>query len=77
MIETSYFDGKCKEFIEGYRYVPAGCEWTRSDGAVFQGLMVTPWRNWGELDKAQRAYEKEQFEELNTRLSEVYENDAE
>ena len=25
-VETDFFDGKCKAFIEGYRFVPAGTQ---------------------------------------------------
>lgn len=42
-VEISFFDGKSKSFIEGYRYIPAGESWTREDGQVFTGEMVTPW----------------------------------
>lgn len=41
-VETDYFDGKCAEFVEGYRFVPAGESWTRKDGVVFTGEMVAP-----------------------------------
>ena len=41
-IETDFFDGKSREYIEGYRYVPDGQTWTRSDGVEFHGLMVAP-----------------------------------
>lgn len=41
-VETDVFDGKEKAYIEGYRYIPDGETWTRSDGRVFRGLMVAP-----------------------------------
>jgi hypothetical protein len=41
-VETDFFDGKSREYIEGYRYVPDGQTWTRSDGTQFTGLMVAP-----------------------------------
>lgn len=56
-VETSYFDSKCRELIEGYRFVPDGECWTRSDGVVFCGEMVSPWKDYRELDAAQREYE--------------------
>ena len=34
-VETDFFDGKCDAFIEGYRFIPSGESWTRSDGVVF------------------------------------------
>lgn len=73
-VETTAFDGKCAAYIEGYRYVPNGQMWTREDGIVFHGEMVTPWKPWVELDAAQRAYEREQYNSLLAKLSEVYEN---
>ena len=59
VVETDFFDGKCDAMVEGYRFVPAGQSWTRSDGAVFRGEMIAPWKPWEELDAAQRAYERE------------------
>lgn len=62
-IDTDYFDGKCKAFIEGYRFVPAGSEWKRSDGIVFRGEMIAPWKNYSVLAAAQAQYE-ETLEEM-------------
>ena len=56
-IETDFFNGKCTTFIEGYRFVPSGESWTRFDGVVFYGEMITPWKPYSELDAAQRIYE--------------------
>lgn len=61
-IQTDYFDGKCSAFIEGYRFVPAGETWTRSDGQVFRGEMVSPWKDYSELEAAQEQYEKDLLE---------------
>ena len=58
-VETDYFDGKCDAYIEGYRFVPSGESWTRSDGVVFNGEMVTPWKDYDELDNAQREHERQ------------------
>lgn len=60
-VETKAFDGKCDTYIEGYRFVPEGKTWVREDGVVFSGEMVSPWKPWQELDKAQREYEREQY----------------
>lgn len=57
-VETEFFDGKCDAFIEGYRFVPAGAVWVRSDGVSFTGEMVSPWKPFEELDSAQRDYER-------------------
>ena len=62
-IETDAFDGKCDAFIGGYRFVPAGKTWTRSDGEVFEGEMVSPWKDYAELDGAQREYERQLLDE--------------
>ena len=57
LIETNVFDGKCKEYIEGFRFVPEGESWTRSDGIVFYGEMVVAWKDIRELEKAQFDFE--------------------
>ena len=57
-IETDFFDGKCNTFIEGYRYIPEGETWTRSDGEVFSGLMISPAKDYSLLMMAQSAYEE-------------------
>lgn len=70
-VETDFFNDKCEAFIEGYRFVPTGAEWTRSDGTVFRGEMVSPWKPYSELDAAQRVYEKEQLEQYKMELAEL------
>ena len=75
-VETDFFDGKCTAYIEGYRFIPAGAEWTRSDGVVFTGEMIAPWKDWRELDAAQREYERQQLEEANAQNAELLETMA-
>jgi len=58
-VQTDFFDGKCQAFIEGYLFIPEGKAWTREDGTVFHGEMIAPWKPFDELDRAQRAYERE------------------
>lgn len=70
-VETAAFDGKCAAYIEGYRYVPAGQTWTREDGTVFTGEMVSPWKPWAELETAQRAYERERAAALEAQNAEL------
>ena len=70
-VETSFFDGKCDAFIEGYRFIPAGESWTRSDGVMFTGKMVAPWKPYDQLDSAQREYERNQIAEYEAALSEI------
>lgn len=63
-VETNFFDGKCDTFIEGYRFVASGESWEREDGAVFHGEMIAPWKDYNELDNAQREYERQLLKEL-------------
>lgn len=58
-IQTDFFAGKCDAYIEGYRFIPNGETWTRSDGVVFEGEMISPWKDYAELDAAQREYERQ------------------
>ena len=64
-VETYAFDGKCRQYIEGYRFVPAGQSWTREDGEVFTGEMVTPWRPYEILAELQAVYEEEQAKQAD------------
>lgn len=59
-IETDAFTGKCRQYIEGYRFVPSGENWTREDGQVFRGEMIAPWRDYAILAEFQALYEEEQ-----------------
>lgn len=59
-VETNAFDGKCSRYIRGYRFVPAGQSWTRSDGRVFTGEMIAPAEDSRLLEAAQAAYEEAQ-----------------
>lgn len=54
--ETGAFNGKCTTYIEGYRLVPQGEVWTRSDGVEFTGLMIAPWKDYALLEAAQAQY---------------------
>ena len=55
-IETNEFDGKCPEWIESFRFVPADETWTREDGEEFRGEMAAPWKDLGEAYAAQTVY---------------------
>ena len=70
-VETDFFDGKCDAYIEGYRFVPAGESWTRPDGVSFNGKMIAPWKDWLELDSAQREYEREQYAAMAAELADT------
>lgn len=67
-IETSAFDGKCTEYIEGFRFVPQGESWMREDGTAFHGPMCVPWKSYAELEQVQRQYEREQIADMQAAL---------
>ena len=67
-VQTDFFDGKCDAFIEGYRFVPSGESWTRGDGVVFTGELIAPWKDYRELDAAQREYERAQLADMQAAL---------
>ena len=71
VIETGFFDGKCPEWIESYRFVPEGETWMRGDGEVFKGEMVTPWKDLSEAYVAQTAYLERQNAQYEAALSEI------
>lgn len=60
--ETDFFDGMCDTLVEGYRIVPDGETWTRKDGKVFSGEMISPLQWTDVLEAAQGEYEKAQAE---------------
>lgn len=68
-VETGFFNGKCQTFIEGYRLVPSGKSWTRSDGVVFHGEMIAPWKDYRELDAVQREYERQKLADAEAALA--------
>lgn len=70
-VEVDFFDDKCESFIEGYRYIPDGKEWVREDGITFKGEMITPWKNYSELDEEQFSYEWSIISEYSSALAEI------
>ena len=79
-VETDAFDGKCRQYIEGYRFVPAGETWTREDGEVFHGEMIAPWRDYAILSEFQEVAQEEQDKataEMAALVEEVYNSDME
>ena len=68
-VETDFFDGKCDACIDGYRFIPSGASWTRSDGAVFHGEMISPWKSYDELDAVQREYERVRLADAENALA--------
>lgn len=79
-VETDAFDGKCRQYIEGYRFVPAGQSWEREDGQVFTGEMFSPWRDYEILSELQEVAQEEQDKataEMAALVEEVYNSDME
>ena len=70
-VDTDFFDGKCDTYIEGYRFVPAGKSYTRPCGVTYTGKMIAPWKDWRELDAAQRAYERERYAAMEAELADA------
>ena len=79
-VETDVFDGKCRQYIEGYRFVPTGETWTREDGQVFRGEMVAPWRDYTILSEFQEVAQEAQDKataEMAALVEEVCNSDME
>lgn len=70
-VETDYFDGKCDTFIQGYRFIPEGESWTRSDGVTFKGQMIFPWMSYDKLSSIQQEYEKQLLADFESALAEI------
>ena len=70
-IDVSDFDGKCQTYIEGYRYCPEGESYTREDGKVFHGECIVPWKDYAELDRAQREYERALIADMQNALNKL------
>lgn len=70
-IETGFFNGKCDEWIECYRYVPAGETWVKPNGEMFRGEMVSPWKDLGEAYAAQAAYATAQNAQYEAALTAI------
>lgn len=70
-VETDFFNGKCDEWIESYRLVPAGKTWTREDGELIRGEMAAPWKDLGEAYAAQAGYVAAQNAQYEAALTEI------
>ena len=70
-IETDAFNGKCPEWIESFRFVPADETWTREDGEEFRGEMAAPWKDLGNAYAAQAAYVIAQNAQYEAALAEI------
>lgn len=70
-IQTDFFDDKCDAFIEGYRFIPKNDIWVREDGEIFEGGMISPWKNFDELEIIQYEYERQLLKEYKEALAEA------
>lgn len=68
-IDKDIFPGYCAAYIEGMLYIPSGESYTSNDGVVYDGEQYTPWKNYDELDDAQREYEKEKLADAENALA--------
>lgn len=69
--EDAFFDNKCPNLIESYRYVPAEATWAREDGVAFAGPMVAPWRDIRQYDGEQQQYLLDKLAQYESALSEI------
>jgi hypothetical protein len=70
-IETDAFNGKCDEWIESFRFVPAGETWVKENGEMFRGEMIAPWKDLSEAYAAQEAYVSAQNTQYEAALTEI------
>lgn len=78
--EIDFFDDKCPEFVEGYRFIPYGETWKRDDGSEYHGELIIPWRSFTELAEIQNAVERNDAvrdAELAALIEEIYQMDLE
>lgn len=62
-----HFDGKCSEYIEGYRYVPVGETYVENN-IEYEGEQIFPWVDIRLLDAAQSEYERQLMEDMRRAL---------
>ena len=58
-VETTFFDGKCDTFVEGYCCDP-------------EKRAIYPWKPYTELESAQREHEQQLIEEYESLINELY-----
>lgn len=61
--DVPFFDDKCTEMVEGYRYIPNGDTLIIND-THFEGEMIFPFKNYSEIIAIQRDYELRKMAEL-------------
>ena len=68
-IDKDLFKDKCDTFIEGHIFVPEGESYVGKDGTVYTGDQMTVWKDYNELDAAQRKYEQENLADAEKALA--------
>ena len=68
-IDKDLFKRKCDTFIEGHIFVPEGESYVGEDGAVYTGEQMTVWKDYNELDDAQREYERKKLADAENALA--------
>lgn len=73
-VETDFFDGKCKKYVEGYRYIPSGQSWTDENGVQLDGEMFIVVEDYNMLLALQAQYEEMIAEraDLQSALDAIY-----
>jgi hypothetical protein len=51
--------------------VPFDSIWIKENGKEFHGEMICPWKNFSDLDMAQREYERQLLVEFESALSDI------
>ena len=70
-VSSAFFDRLCPELAEAYRFVPANESWIRSDGEVFSGEMIAPYKDIRQYDAIQREYEQNLLTQYEAALSAI------
>lgn len=78
---TIFFNEDTPEkFIENYRIIPDGENWTRKDGVIFSGEMVLPAINCDSLELIKEQHDiddEKNIQELGALIDEIYNEDLE
>lgn len=70
-IEDTFFDNKCANLVESYRYIPIGKTWVDKGGREFAGPMIAPWRDIRQYDGEQQQYLLDKLAQYESALSEI------
>lgn len=57
-VQTDFFAGKCREFVEGYCFRPDGAKIAMPDGTELDSGEVYPWQPYEQLAAYQDIFER-------------------